>query len=286
MGKKVLLITFLLLFCISSVYAGDRRYVCQTLSYSATKSLSPPVRGDSYYFINSVTGNMNIAVNGGVQGDSCIFFLKSDAVAGRVITYGSGFTSAGTQTLVASQTSVAKFTYTGLTWKEEYRINGNSGPLPFSMQTFRFHPAEFAPSPDGAANSCIVSIAYDRTNYRNYFEINSGSATQDYDMVAVIKLPLDFGSFSANALSLDIYTVDFANSVTTVTIYKNDNSVDVNATSVITNANSAWQTKTASPATSGYTAGDNVKILIHIGTGNAASEYVRIGRIFLTYNTR
>ena len=134
MAKKILLIIFLLLFCITSVYAGNRRYICQTLAYSATKSLSPPVRGDSYYFINSVTGNISFSVNGGVQGDGCIFFLTSDAGGGDVMTFSTGFTSAGTMTLIASQTSIIRFTYTGSTWKEEYRINGNSGSLPTSVQ--------------------------------------------------------------------------------------------------------------------------------------------------------
>jgi hypothetical protein len=127
MAKKLLIILFLLLFCIGSVYAGDRRYVCQTLTYSATKSLSPPVRGDSYYFINSVTGNISFSVKGGVQGDGCIFFLTSDVVGGHIMTFSTGFTSTGTMTLIASQTSVVRFTYTGSTWKEEYRMNGNTG---------------------------------------------------------------------------------------------------------------------------------------------------------------
>lgn len=129
MIKRILLITFLLLFCIGSVYAGDRRYVCQTLSYSATKSISPPVRGDSYYFINSVTGNITWTIRGGVQGDSCLLFLTSDAGGGDIMTFGTGCTSTGTMTLIASQTSIIRFTYTGSTWKEEYRINGNSMPI-------------------------------------------------------------------------------------------------------------------------------------------------------------
>jgi len=155
-----------------------------------------------------------------------------------------------------------------------------------ATQTVRFHPAEFTPSPDAVNNSCTVSVGYDRTNYRNYFEVTSGSATQDYDMVAVVKLPTDFVSFVANAISVDIYTIDYATSVATVTVYKNDNSVDVNASSVIATANTAWQTKTVAPATTGYVAGDNVKILFHIGTGDTASDYVRIARVYYTYNTR
>jgi hypothetical protein len=167
-----------------------------------------------------------------------------------------------------------------------------NSPLPtanggsVATQTVRFHSAEFTPSPDAVNNNCIVSDGYDRINYRSYFEVNSGSATQDYDMVAIVKLPVDFVSFTANAISLDIYTIDFATSVATVTVYKNDNSVDVNAPSVISTADTTWQTKTVAPAMTGYTAGDNVKILIHIGTGDTASDYVRIARVYYTYNTR
>ncbi len=163
------------------------------------------------------------------------------------------------------------------------QVNGGAP----ATQTIRFHPAEFVPSPDGANNSCTVSIGYDRTNYRNYFEINSGSTTQDYDMVAVVKLPVDFVSFATNAISIDIYTIDYATSVATVTVIKNDNSTDINASSIIATANTTWQTKTAAPSTpTGYSAGDNVKILIHVGTGDTAADYVRIARIYCTYNTR
>ena len=160
-----------------------------------------------------------------------------------------------------------------------------NGGLP-ATQRLWLNPSEFAPSPDGAANSVVITVAYDRTNYRSYFQIDSGSATQDYDMVIIVKLPTDFVSFSANALSLDVYTVDYANSAITVTVYKNDNTTDVSASSVIATADLAYQTKLVAPATTGYAAGDNVKILIHVQTGNAASEYVRVGRIFLTYTTR
>jgi len=342
--KRFLLIFILIAFISVSAYGANQQVVVQTLTYAATKAVTPPVRGENQYYM-TLTGNLTITIAKTVKGDIAVFYFLCDATP-RTIIFGNYFTASGNLVLVASQTSVIRFTYTGVTWKEEYRINGNSGTLPLSVQgdtlyasatntwailsksttathylsntgtsnnpawaqvalatgvsgilpaanggsvatqTIRFHPSEFTPSPDGANNSCTVSTGYDRTNYRDYFEVTSGSVTQDYDMVAICKLPTDFVSFTANAISLDIYTVDYATSVATVTVYKNDNSTDVSASSVIATANTAWQTKTAAPAVTGYTAGDNVKILIKIGTGDTGADYVRIARVYYTYNTR
>lgn len=122
--KKYLAIVLTLLIFASASYSAEKQYVALTLAYSATRNITATVRGDALYYMTA-TGNCALTMTGGVRGDSVTFFITSDS-APRVMTFGTGFTSAGTLTLVASQTSVLRFTYTGTTWKEEYRANGTS----------------------------------------------------------------------------------------------------------------------------------------------------------------
>lgn len=259
------------------------------------------------------TGNATINASNGTTGQKATFLITNDATTGKTITFGTNFVANGTLVGTVNLTAVFVFQYNGTSWIEQSRaiptiiknnqdVSTTGTPLHAGLtlttplgtayggtpatQTIRFHAAEFIPSPDAVNNSCTVSVGYDRTDFRSFFEITSGSATQDDDMVAIAKLPMDFVSFTANAISLDIYTIDYATSVATVTVIKNDNSTDVSASSVIASANTIWQTKTVAPAITGYAAGDNVKILIHIGTGDTASDYVRIARVYYTYNTR
>ncbi len=122
--KRFIAIVLTLLIFASVAYSADKQYVAITLAYSATRAITATVRGDALYYMTA-TGNCALTMTGGVRGDSATFFITSDSAA-RVMTFGTGFTSAGTLTLVASQTSVIRFTYTGTTWKEEYRTNGTS----------------------------------------------------------------------------------------------------------------------------------------------------------------
>jgi hypothetical protein len=131
--KKYIAILLILLVFAGFANGATRQYVSKTLTYSATINITSVVRGDAFFFMTA-TGNTTFSIYGGVRGDSSIFMITCDGTP-RVMTFGTGFTSSGTLTLVASQISVIRFTYTGATWKEEYRGNGtSSGGLPLASQ--------------------------------------------------------------------------------------------------------------------------------------------------------
>jgi hypothetical protein len=131
--KKYIAILLILLVFAGFANGATRQYVSKTLTYSATINITSVVRGDAFFFMTA-TGNTTFSIYGGVRGDSSIFMITCDGTP-RVMTFGTGFTSSGTLTLVASQISVIRFTYTGATWKEEYRGNGtSSGGLPLAAQ--------------------------------------------------------------------------------------------------------------------------------------------------------
>lgn len=122
--KRFIAIVLTLLIFASVAYAADKQYVAFTLAYSATRDITSTVRGDALYYMTA-TGNCALTMTGGVRGDSTTFFFLCDSAA-RVMTFGTGFTSGGTFTLTANLVNVIRFTYTGSTWKEEYRMYGNA----------------------------------------------------------------------------------------------------------------------------------------------------------------
>jgi len=132
MKRWFIAIVILLAFSMSA-FAAPQQVVSYSVTYAATKALQPVVRGETQYFMPAITGNCAITIGKSVRGDICTFFLTSDAVGGHVMTFGNYFTPTGTLTLIASQESVIQFIYDGSTWKEAWRINGNSGLL--SLQT-------------------------------------------------------------------------------------------------------------------------------------------------------
>ncbi len=177
-------------------------------------------------------------------------------------------------------------------WAQVALATGVSGTLPTAnggvpaTRTIDIPVATLVPFPDGAANSAILAFYHDNTNHRNYGRLTSGSATQDYDWIAEIKLPTDFVSFSANALSVDIRSNDKTGNVNTISLYIAAGTVDagVNGASLAPSANDTWETKTVSPS-GAYTAGDWIHLHIHLGN-DEASNTVDIARLFFTYNTR
>lgn len=135
MKRWFIAIVILLGFSMSA-FGAPQQVVHYTVTYNATKALQPVVRGETQYFMDDITGVCSITIGKTVRGDICTFFLTSDAVGGHVITFGNYFTPADTMTLVASETSVIQFVYTGSTWKETWRIDGTEGSaaLPTATQ--------------------------------------------------------------------------------------------------------------------------------------------------------
>lgn len=71
----------------------------------------------------SLTVNVGTSTTGPMVGDELRILASSDAT-GRVITFSTGFASAGTLTMVASKKAVANFVFDGTAWVETGRSIG------------------------------------------------------------------------------------------------------------------------------------------------------------------
>lgn len=127
--KKLILAIILMLAISISVYSAPQQVAIYSVTYAATKALQPVVRGESQYYMSAITGNCAITIGKTIRGDIVTFFLTSDAVGGHVMTFGNYFTSTGTMALIANQTSIIQFVYTGTTWTEAWRINGTASSI-------------------------------------------------------------------------------------------------------------------------------------------------------------
>ena len=144
----------------------------------------------------------------------------------------------------------------------------------------------YHPYPDGGSNSGILADYYDSTNFKNYIEWTSTSATQDYGIAFVGTIPPNFASFGADALSVEIRSNDKDGNVHLVSMYINANTVDagIDGASLAPSTNDVWETITDTP-TGSYSIGHQFKVIIKMGN-DEASNTVHIGRVFLTYATR
>ena len=71
----------------------------------------------------TLTANVGTSTTGPMVGDELMVMASSDGT-GRVITFSTGFASAGTLTMVASKKAVAVFVFDGVAWIERTRSIG------------------------------------------------------------------------------------------------------------------------------------------------------------------
>lgn len=93
----------------------------QNPAYAASIAL---VTGQSYTLVNvkQLTGALTLTANVSAPyiGDELELLFATDAT-NRVVTFGTGFASAGTLTVVASKFGSAKFIFNGTVWVERSR---------------------------------------------------------------------------------------------------------------------------------------------------------------------
>lgn len=68
----------------------------------------------------SVTINVGSSSTAPYVGDECVFVLSADGTT-RVVTFSTGFTSAGTLSVTASKNATITFVFNGTTWQEVSR---------------------------------------------------------------------------------------------------------------------------------------------------------------------
>lgn len=134
-----------------------KQYQTYSLTYAATKAISPVIRGESQYYM-TLTGNLAITIANGMKGDTAIFYFTCDSTS-RVVTFSTGFTTGGIMALSPSLVSVIGFTYIGSTWKENYRMVGNTLGGTSSELNILNGEFEGTPASSLSKNADIIRVA-------------------------------------------------------------------------------------------------------------------------------
>lgn len=98
----------------------------QAPAYAATIAITPTAQKTDVA-VGQLTGaaTINIGVGSSTSapyvGDEIVFLFGADSGANRVVTFGTGFASAGTLTVTLSKYASAKFKFNGTVWVEMSR---------------------------------------------------------------------------------------------------------------------------------------------------------------------
>jgi hypothetical protein len=106
---------------------GATSGLLDTMSYASTITLDVTKGNVHKTTTVNATGNATInASAGGVAGEwsSIDIVITNDATSGKVITFGTNFSSTGTLTGTTSKTAVVTFVSDGVTWYERARTTG------------------------------------------------------------------------------------------------------------------------------------------------------------------
>lgn len=105
------------------------------ITYSTTIALAPKHEQIKYDFAQ-LTGAMSISIvsTSSKKTDIIQMFFSSDGT-NRIVTFGTGFTSNGTLTVLASSSASISFEYNGTKWIEIARQNLNSQTSPLRTNT-------------------------------------------------------------------------------------------------------------------------------------------------------
>jgi hypothetical protein len=148
--------------------------------------------------------------------------------------------------------------------------------------------AEFAGAvldADGSSNTGTMTAAFEATNRFGYYKwVTSQGTAQDYDIVATVPVPDDFGAWTGTPT---FWTYGSAGSSMSVTLTDTAGTVATNYNASALTVSTTWTSRSvATPAITGtYTQGSSMIIRIHM-TAAATTGDVRLGTITLPYLTR
>ena len=99
----------------------------QTLTTGATIACTvKPMAAKTFFTCALATATPSVTINVGTSttapfvGDEAVYVLSADGTT-RVVTFGTGFTSAGTLSVTASKNATITFVFNGTTWQEVSR---------------------------------------------------------------------------------------------------------------------------------------------------------------------
>jgi hypothetical protein len=249
-----------------------------TLTYGSTIACNMSLANT---FTLTASGNATINAVGGTAGQNVDFIITNDGSAARTITFGTGFKTNGTCIGAVGKVTHISFKYDGSSWWEIARW------LESRTRTFDLFIGTVTPWADGAANAGLMTIDHDSVNHRNYLRWTSTTATQDYDAIFAWKIPDDFSTFPAGAMSIDVRTNDKTGNVCTLTMVGPLGVVDTGISGVSTQGaltNDVWGTYTCTPSGT-YAPDDWIHTHVHMGN-DEANNTVDIARVFYKYIPR
>lgn len=92
-----------------------------TTAYAATLAIAPKHSGTTYKVALTGAMTVNATTTDSAPDDEIVFLFSADGSA-RIVTFNTGFVSAGTLTVAASKNGSATFRFNGTSWIETSRF--------------------------------------------------------------------------------------------------------------------------------------------------------------------
>lgn len=141
-------------------------------------------------------------------------------------------------------------------------------------------------SPDGADNGLVVTTDYDTAERTTYYRLDNGTglpADQDVDLYVVLPVPLDFGSWRTDAISLDVWTDDRLNAIISAEMIDSAGIAEASAPNINPSANSTWESRLLTNPGGTYTRGDT--FVLHLKLTLPDAKRMKLGRFKASYDT-